>query len=546
VIHLLRDYQQEAINNVVEDWSQGTLNVLIAHATGLGKTITGLGLLKQQMKPGERAIWTAHRDELVQQPLARFAEWWPESQLFSGVVKAEQNQVDARLIFASIQTISRPNRLSALVESGPFDYLVVDECHHSAAPSYLRTIAGLREANPGLKHLGMSATPWRTDGVGLIAAYDKIASQKNIMWGIKHGWLVEPNGQQVQTDVDLGGVSLVHGDFAQFELQEVLHSAGWHELVARSYLEHGQDRQAIAYTPGVQNSKDLREALLGRGVMAAHIDASTPLEERRATVRDFRERKIKVLCNCMIAVEGWDVPSVELIMMARPTKSHGLFTQIIGRGLRPYPGKEDCLVLLFTVTGTHILTLFDLGQSKKLKKAKEAAERLGVSSASEPIELFDEEAVDGAGLYANAVSLFAKSAGAWFRDGATFSLGLGHDEKGVQRVLVILPPENGGGWRLLGLGKRPRKSWQAFEILASESIDETMVMANEIAERRGAAILYEKGKRWRKEPPTVKQVALIRRMGIMPSPEMTRGDCARLVTHRFAMSTLRRQGYGVP
>lgn len=542
----LRDYQAEAVRAVQADWDEGHLNTLIAHATGLGKTCTAVGLLKEEMtkNPGTRAIFVAHRDELVQQPLARFAEWWPDSQLFSGVVKAKQNDVGARLVFASIQTVSRPNRLEQLISGGPIDYLVYDECHHSVTKTAQAFISGLREANPGMKHVGMSATPWRSDGVGMIKTYSHIAHQAGILWGIEHGWLVPPRGQQVQTDVSLEGIKLVAGDFAKGQLQEVLSAAGWHHLVARAYVEQGEGRQALAYTPGVQTSKDLCDALLELGVSAAHIDGKTPKEERRATIKAFRERKIKVLCNCMIVVEGFDAPSTECILMARPTKSHGLLTQIIGRGLRPYPGKEDCLVLLFATTDAHVLTLYDLGKSKKLKKAQERAESLGVEGFSEPIELFDREQLDGAGLYANAISLFASSSGAWYRDGAVFSLGLGKDDKDVERTLVILPPGNGDGWRLIGLGKKPKGKWQDYEIMEHADIDPVMLMANEIAERRGLAILCEKDKAWRRQPASSRQMAVLKKFGVVPL-NLTKGSAARLLTHKFAISVLKRKGYEV-
>jgi len=542
----LRDYQQESVDKVVADWDAGTLNCLLAAATGLGKTCVAVGLLKQEMTkyPERRAVFCAHRDELLQQPLSRFAEWWPKSAFFTGVVKAEGNEVSARLVIASVQTISRPNRLKQLVDSGPIDYLVIDEANHSVAKSYQRVIQALRQSNPGLMHLGMSATAWRQDNVGLINAYEKISDQKNILWGIEHGWLVPPRGQQIQTDVNLSGVGLTGGDFAKGELQEVLDAAGWHELVARAYMEHAEGRQALAYTPGVQSSKDLCQALIERGVNAVHVDATTPLETRRAIVRDFRAQKIQVVTNYSIFLEGADFPSVNCILMARPTKSHGLFTQILGRGLRPFPGKEDCLVLLFATTGAHVLTFADLGKSKKLKKAQERAEALGVEGFSEPIELFDQEQLDGAGLYADAVSLFAQSAGAWYRDRATFSLGLGKDTKGVERTLVILPPSNGDGWRLIGLGRKPGGKWQDYEIMEHAEIDPVMLIANEVAERRGASILYEKSKRWRKQPASKKQLAVLKKFGAVPL-NLTKGECSRLLNHKFAISMLKRKGYDI-
>ena len=547
----LRNYQDEAIDAVIRDWNNGVLNALVALPTGVGKTEVAIFLLKRVMKPGDRALFLAHRDELIQQPLGRFGKRWPEINL--GIVKAERNDVDAQVILGSIQTVCRPNRLGKLLEAGPIDYVVYDEAHHSPTRTGKYVLDSLREANPELRHVGLTATPWRADGVGLVATYDRISYQMNIMKAIRDGWLVPVDGLQIETGVNLSGVKIARGDFVQSDLEDVLDAAGWHDLVTNAYIEHADGKQAIAYTPGVAGSKSLCQAFLERGVNAVHIDGGTPRDERREIVRDFRDRKIQVLTNCAIATEGFDAPSVECILLARPTRSHGLFTQLVGRGLRIFPGKERCLVLLFTTTGARILTLHSLGKGKQLKEAEKTAEETGIEGFSEPIPLFDEEAIDGVGLYARVVDLFGLSKNAWFRDGATFSLGLGEHE-GYERALVILPPNGSDDWQLVGVGrsvthtdawgesKVKRGSWQVRSLAEAPDVEELMAMAVDVVERRAVPILSDKAKRWRKEPASDGQKRFARKWATATVVEgLTKGEAAQLITNGLALDAIRAQ-----
>ena len=548
----LRPYQTEAIDAVIRDWNSGIQNVMVCHPTGCGKTITGVHLFKQVMQPGERGLWLAHRDELVtDQPYRAFQRHWPEAHL--GIVKANQDEVEAQVLLGSVQTVTQPKRLGRLLQSGPIHYLVTDEAHHAPSDSYRRVYAGLREANPGLKHVGLTATPWRRDGVGMATVFNKISHQMNIRKAIRDGWLVPIDGLQIETGVNLSGVKVARGDFVQSDLEDVLDAAKWHKLVANAYTEHANGKQSIAYTPGVAGSKSLCQAFLERGVRAAHVDGTTPRDERRGIIRDFRDQKIQVLTNCAVATEGFDAPSVECILLARPTQSHGLFTQILGRGLRIFPGKERCLVLLFATTGAHVLTLHDLGESKQLKKAQQAAERTGIEGFSEPIPLFDEEAIDGVGLYARVVDLFGLSKNAWFRDGATFSLGLGEHE-GYERALVILPPNGSDDWQLVGVGrsvthtdawgesKVKRGSWQVRSLAEAPDVEELMAMAVDVVERRAVPILSDKAKRWRKEPASDGQKRFARKWATATVVEgLTKGEAAQLITNGLALDAIRAQ-----
>lgn len=555
----LRPYQEEARDHILGDWGGGDVNVLLALPTGLGKTEVGIAVLQDQLVPGKRALWLAHRDHLIQQPLERLRRRWPNDTTRIGVVKAEQDEVAADLIFGSVQTVTRDNRLAKLMTAGPIDYLVTDEAHHAPAESYRYIYDRLREQNPNLLHLGMTATPKRTDGIGLDCVFGKISYEMNIQKAIKEGWLVPAKGVQIETGVSIAGVDISRGDFVAGQLADVLDANQWHEKVVDAFFEHASDRQCLAYTPNVMTSKRLCAEFLSRGIAAAHVDANTPRDERRATLKQFREDEIQVVCNCLILHEGFDAPSADCILMARPTQSHPFFTQIVGRGLRIYPEKKNCLVLLFATTGARILTLYDLGGSKALDKAEEAAAELGVEGVSSQIPLFDEGKIEGVGLYAKAVNLFAADDAAWFRDGDIFSIGLGCAD-GWQRMMVILPPNGVEEWALYRIVRKAKLvgkkwgreqwegsgRWQVMEPIYGD-IDELLELAGQkIAEYAVPVLTKRKNRKdWEGDPATAGQRKWVSRW-LPPDvvTGLTKGAAAKVITHHVAMDVLRREGYG--
>ena len=454
------------------------------------------------------------------------------------------------------------------------DGVVVSNCHHSPSDSYQRVYEWICEHNPDVKHVGLTATPWRRDGKWSTDVFQEMpkAAQKNIRWGIKHGWLVPPVGTEIQTEVfrggmfaaDLSKVGVSAGDFKTGELADVLDAAKWHMLITEYYLEqcvepYGEPKelvgdavgkQAIAFTPTVLGSKKLCEELKSRGVQAAHVDGTMSQRQRKPIERAFQKGDIQVLTNCAVYGEGADFPNIEVVLMGRPTKSPGLLTQIVGRGLRPYPGKEHCDVYLFAGHGTDIMTLFDLGKSKKLKQAEKKAEELGVPGVSTGISIMDDS-IDGMGTVATLVSLFGGSRDAWFRDGSTFSLSLGESGDPLyQRTLVILPPNGDDDWHLIGLGrsityddKRRAGQWKIYEISSSPDIEEMMDLAAEVSERRSCDVLTKKNKKWRKDPASPGQLKYLKALGVRPPNLLGKGDAARMITHFDAIKQLRIGGY---
>jgi hypothetical protein len=258
-----------------------------------------------------------------------------------------------------------------------------------------------------------------------------------------------------------------------------------------------------------------------------------------------------------VAVEGFDAPSAEAILMARPTKSHGLLTQILGRGLRIYPGKGRCLALMFVTTGAHILTVMDLGKSREVQKAEEKQETLVVEGVSdtEAMPIFDEEAIDGAGLYAKAINLFGSSRAAWYMDGGNFSVSLGETE-GYERYLIITAPDDMNNWRLIGLGRTvsyPNQNfsgkgkasygqWKGYVLEEDEDIEVLMDRAQHTIDKYAQAILMERAKPWRKEPASAGQKRYVRRWVNDPFviDNLTKGDASKIIAHGVAMDALKQ------
>jgi len=552
----LRNYQDEASDAVIQDWQDGIQNVLVALPTGTGKTEVGLYILKKIMKPGQRALWIAHRDELLQQAEGRFKRRWPEAVV--GIVKAHRNEVDTGVLFGapsiivgSIQTLCRPKRLKQLLDVGPIDYLVYDEAHHAVTASGIAMIKGLFEINPNMCHVGLTATPYRMDDKALAAAYGKISYQMNIQKAISDGWLCPIDGQQIETGVELGNVQTSKGDYVAKQLEDVLDAAGWVDMVADGVVKFAPDMHHICYTAGVSSAERLAEALNERGITAAHINANTPTQERRDLLDKFRRKEIQAITNVGILTEGFDAPSADCVVMARPTKSNSLFTQMLGRVLRIEPGKERALALLFCTTEATILDITDLGKSKELKEAEEAAAEVAVEGVSGALPLFDVNTINGVGLYAKVVGLFSSSSAAWYNDGATFSVGLGMTD-GFERTLVIVHLHD--EWVLYGVGRGCKTKrnedgvknkqlgpWKSAVITSSDSFEDVMDRATELVDQYGLPILSTKNSSWRRDPASVGQLRMLGKW-IHAFPGITKGDAARLISHHIALDVLKKDG----
>lgn len=352
----LRPYQTDAIGAVGQAEREGVRRPLVVHPTGTGKTVTFSHLIAQRAETG-RALVLVHRDELAAQTVAKINMIAPE--MSTGIVKAERNEVDANVVVASVQTVQRDSRLAQL---GDFATVVVDEAHHAPAPSWTKVLNGVGSFSPyGPLTVGFTATPER-DGKSL-GVWERVVSYMSIREAIYGGYLVSIEGQTVATSMDLGRVRKTRGDYQDGDLGEALEDSGAIEEIADAYLEYAKERKGVAFTPTIKTAEHLAEALRARGILAEALSGATPTEERRAILARLKTGQTQVVCNCAVLTEGFDEPSISCVVVARPTKFHGLYVQMVGRGTRLYPGKKDLLVL--DVTGASerhdLVSVVDLG-----------------------------------------------------------------------------------------------------------------------------------------------------------------------------------------
>lgn len=342
----LRDYQKQALEAIEETRQRGVRRQLVAHATGLGKTVLAAHLM-HSWQPG-RSLFVVHRDELIRQTVDKLAMVDPD--LPVGVVQGPRNEVDAPVVVASVATLTRPGRLEQLRDD--FALCVIDEAHHATAPSYQHVFKHVTKTN---LILGLTATPQRGDRRAL-SCFDEIAHSMSIVDGIEAGYLADLRGHIAGTDMNLESVTVRGGDFTEGSLGQEMSRSGAIGQIVDAWQAHASDRTTLAFTPTVDTAHTLAGSFCQRGVSAEAFDGSTPIKHRRAVLERFHRGQTQVLVNCAVLTEGFDEPAVDCILLARPTKSPLLYQQIVGRAARPYPGKSEALVLDVTgVSGDHDL-----------------------------------------------------------------------------------------------------------------------------------------------------------------------------------------------
>lgn len=340
----LRTYQLEQIEAVHREWSAGHRTTLVVAATGTGKTTLFAAVLKERAELGP-ALVLAERQQLVKQTALRIEQ---ETGLSVGVEMGDRRTVRSgpqapQVTVATVQSM-KGRRLKSYAPEH-FATIVCDEAHHIAAKRYRAVLAHF----PGAKVLGVTATPDRTDGIGLEGIFDSVAHEYDIRSGIADGYLVPITAQQVTCgDLDVSRVKSSQGDLKPGELEQaVLVDASLHQM-ASGIAKYTVGRQSIVFMPGVDSSNAMARVLsdyvkTGVGV----IVGTTEQEERDALLEQFRTGAIQYLVNCMVLTEGFDAPWIRAVCCCRPTSSRSVYTQQVGRGLRPFAGKTDCLVLDF-------------------------------------------------------------------------------------------------------------------------------------------------------------------------------------------------------
>jgi superfamily II DNA or RNA helicase len=343
----LRPYQREAVTRIHEQLKPNRSTLLVM-ATGTGKTQT-FGAVAKHWDNG-RVLVLAHRDELIQQARSRLATMTGE---FVGIEQAEWHAQAERIVVASVQSLCRESRLKRF-QPDRFGLVIVDEAHHAVASTYRRILDHFEAA----KVLGVTATPDRGDERAMEQVFDSVAFVYDIQDGIRDEYLCRVEVQAVRVGaIDLSAVKTTAGDLNQGQLDAVLSSEEALHGIARPTIELAGDRRTILFTTSVDNAHRLAEVLNRyRPGAARAVDGGTSYDTRRDILRGHKAGEYQFLVNVGVLTEGYDDPGVACIAMGRPTKSRALYAQCVGRGLRPAPGKANCLVLDFVGnSGRHAL-----------------------------------------------------------------------------------------------------------------------------------------------------------------------------------------------
>ena len=414
----LRPYQQDAVDKVLAAWQQNQhLDALVCLATGLGKTEVGIEIINA-LPAGLRTLCLVHRRNLVLQMANRMklrhACWEPEI----GLLMGGQADLDRRITVGTIQSLAGSRRqplarLEPLLAAGPIDLLVIDECHHAVSASYIAALAALRERNPALRHLGLTATPSFQGKANLSKIYH-LMEYKSVRWGVENGFLVPPVGLKVVTDIDLSQVRQSDGDFEDAALGKVLNTPGFNRLAAKIYQDYLRGVRTLVFCATVAHAQAVRDEFRAAHIPTEMIVASTPDDERQAIVGTFVAGEIQVLVNVGVLAEGSDIPAAEGLLNLRPTRSSVLYTQIVGRVLRLAPGKTRATVVDFTASGQTLYTLDDLMEGQTSEPEVEATVKQSHASHPRPPQRAAEAAADPTKFWTQIVDLLRQTRLAWY------------------------------------------------------------------------------------------------------------------------------------
>lgn len=333
----LRPYQQEARAAVEGQWDEGVRRTLLVLPTGCGKTIVFAKITEDCVKAGQRVLILAHRGELLDQAADKIKK---STGLGCAVEKAEQTSLDSwyQVTVGSVQTLMREKRLSQF-DPGHFGTIIIDEAHHCISDSYQRVLQYFEDSNV----LGVTATPDRGDMRNLGNYFESLAYEYTLPKAIREGYLSPIKALTVPLKLDLARVGISAGDFKAGDLGDAL--APYLHQIAEEMGKYCRDRKTVVFLPLVKTSQKFRDILCEKGFRAAEVNGES--QDRAQVLADFDSGKYNVLCNSMLLTEGWDCPSVDCVVVLRPTKVRSLYSQMVGRGTRLFPGKDHLLLLDF-------------------------------------------------------------------------------------------------------------------------------------------------------------------------------------------------------
>lgn len=540
-----RDYQVEAREAVERGWlpiamgGRGLRTPAVVLPTGAGKTVVFAHLIRRwlRLNPGRRAMVLAHRQELVDQAYGKLIDV-VDGEFTIGMVMGNRNETQADAVVASVLTVKNPMRRAMIQHVG---LIIVDECHHATAASYGAVLA----AYPDALVAGFTATMSRSDEANLGEVWQDVVYMRTIAEMIRDGHLVRPRGIRVYVDsLDMGGVRKSGKDYREADLGRAIEGSLAPEAIAEALLEHSPDRQAIVFAPTVESARLIEAAIaevgFKTGLIYGDLDKDEGKGTRRARLDEFKTGVVRVLVNVMVLTEGTDLPMACTIVIARPTLHSGLYIQMVGRGLRLFPGKDEALVIdVVGASQKHGLTaqveLFGEDTKPTERKTKGDDDQLTEEDVFEDpgsgSGVFPDEWVSGPTTSVQ-VDLFHGSKSAWMRTyGGIWFLAAG------DRYIAILPGWMPGTYDVISMHRTRRGEGTRWVAYGLHDISYAMVRGeNDVTPFERTTALKDRG--WRKHKPSEAQKAFAARLGLKGAELMTSGELSRHITERQASARI--------
>ncbi|KAG7287985.1 hypothetical protein NEMBOFW57_007505 [Staphylotrichum longicolle] len=401
----LRNYQEECIQSVLSSLEKGHKRLGVSLATGSGKTVIFtqlIGRVKPRSEAATQTLILAHRRELVEQAARHCSNTYPDKviELELGKLSASGN---ADITVASLQSILSRDRFLKF-DPAKFKLVLVDEAHHIVAPGYLKVLEhfGLRTKQPDSPHLvGVSATFSRFDGLRLGAVIDEIVYHKDYVDMIGEKWLSDVVFTTVESKADLSKVKRKgkggSGEFDTDSLSKAVNTVELNDIVIRTWFAKAAGRKStLVFCVDLAHVAALTQRFRHYGIDARFVTGDTPTRDRAERLDDFKKGKFPVLLNCGVFTEGTDIPNIDCVVLARPTRSRNLLIQMIGRGMRLHTGKQNCHIIdmvagletgivttptLFGLDPDEIVSeapadkMYELADRKEAEKARETQSR---------------------------------------------------------------------------------------------------------------------------------------------------------------------------
>lgn len=364
----LRPYQQDCIEKIIKDLSCGR-HTVAALPTGSGK---GVIIAELCRRLDGRILVVTHRKELLAQNSAQLARLAGDAE--SGIYSAglSRRDTDARVIFGGVASIYR--RMAELQQSGDFHAIIVDEAHACAPSTVDSMYATVFRACPDARRIGLTATPYRLDNGPIWGEngswFDSLAVDVSAVALTAQGYLAPLVGVQAAKDIDLTGVRTRQGDYVASDISQVMSDEQRVKASVNEIASLAANRASwLVFCCDVAHVSMVHAEMQNRGILARMVTGSTPQEERDRTLAEFKTGRFRALLNCSVLTTGYDAPNVDCVILMRPTQSKSLLVQMLGRGTRLHPGKEDCCVLDYADTIRHHMPLDEIPQHSFTKTA---------------------------------------------------------------------------------------------------------------------------------------------------------------------------------